>query len=222
MSGTGREGPAPSQEFPPGLGLGARPRWEGSRSRRAGPGREARSAAPRASSGQARGLLRPDPAAPRPLARGNPAAPRGSLRTPCRQPLTLPPQPAPHPAVPKLCANPPPPSQNDGRRLFLSRGDERRLPRSAENFPQTQVRALQVRPGPAEPCPGLRGSRTLPAPSAALGENPTRDTRWLGVECWAHGVINIETKGDFHFQTFPRRVPVPKSVPRTLRAFPPV
>lgn len=66
LSGRGRGGLTPSQEFPPGLGLGARPRRREpgpGRAARAGPGgaergAAGRGAARRASPSPARGLLR--------------------------------------------------------------------------------------------------------------------------------------------------------------------
>ena len=38
-----------------------------------------------------------------------------------------------------------------------------------------------------------------PDPGCRAGGAPKRATRWLGVECWQQGVINMETKGNFHF-----------------------
>lgn len=143
----GQRGTSTSQEFPPRLGLGARPREEGSWGEGAaglrGVGPEARSAAPRAGArrggraraqpagcSRARARSAPlDPAAPRPLAASF-SAPR-SRKPSCSSrvsedplPSTFDPvpphSPRPHSGVPKLCANPPPPSRKVWL-LFISK-----------------------------------------------------------------------------------------------------
>ena len=64
----------------------------------------------------------------------------------------------------------------------------RTLPRPSSALPQGCPRRAQPQAEHSDPDPGCRAEGA-----------PKRATRWLGVECWQQGVINMETKGNFHF-----------------------